>query len=52
MFPSYIFAYSDEKERPQLLYDPGVLNFVFWLEKPAVVRDLEIEAIKKTATKR
>ncbi|MDZ7608178.1 MAG: UpxY family transcription antiterminator [Cyclobacteriaceae bacterium] len=47
MFPSYIFAYTDEKERPLLLHDPGVLNFVFWLGKPAVVRDLEMEAIKK-----
>jgi transcriptional antiterminator RfaH len=49
MFPSYIFAHSDEKERPLLLYDPGVLNFVFWLGKPAVVRDAEMEAIMKIA---
>ena len=49
MFPSYIFAYSDEKERPLLLYDPGVLNFVYWLGKPAVLRDVEMEAIRKIA---
>lgn len=49
MFPSYIFAFSDEKERPLLLHDPGVLNFVFWLGKPAFVRDREMEAIKKIA---
>ncbi len=47
MFSSYIFAYTDELERPHLLYDPGVLNFVFWLGKPALVRDGEMEAIKK-----
>ena len=49
MFPSYIFAYTDEKERQLLLQDPGVLNFVFWLGRPAVVREEEMEAIKKIA---
>jgi hypothetical protein len=38
MFPSYIFAHTNESERYQLLMDPGVLNFVFWLGKPAIVR--------------
>jgi transcription antitermination factor NusG len=47
MFPSYIFCRIAEPERYQLLMDPGVLNFVFWLGKPAVVRDEEIEAIRK-----
>lgn len=47
MFSSYIFAYTNELERPFLLHDPGVLNFVFWLGKPAFVRDDEMEAIKK-----
>jgi transcription antitermination factor NusG len=49
MFPSYIFAFTDEKERSMLLHDPGVLNFVFWLGKPAIVRENEMEAIKKIA---
>lgn len=49
MFPSYIFAYTNESERYQLLMDPGVLNFVFWLGKPAIVREEEMEAIKKIA---
>lgn len=49
MFPSYIFAYTDEKERSVLLQDPGVLNFIFWLGKPAIVRAEEMEAIKKIA---
>lgn len=49
MFTSYIFASTDEKERQLLLHDPGVLNFVFWLGKPAIVRDSEMNAIKKIA---
>jgi transcription antitermination factor NusG len=47
MFPSYIFCRINEIERHQLLMDPGVLNFVFWLGKPAEVREEEIEAIRK-----
>ena len=49
MFPSYIFAHTSEHERHQLLMDPGVLNFIFWLGKPAIVRDEEMEALKKIA---
>ena len=46
MFPSYLFCNVDEQERHLLLQDPGILNFVFWLGKPALVREHEIEAIR------
>ena len=46
MFPSYVFCRTNEVERQDLLQDPGILNFVFWLGKPAVIRDEEIEAIR------
>ena len=49
MFPSYIFACVNEADRHELLKDPGILNFVFWLGKPAVVRDEEMAAIKTIA---
>lgn len=49
MFPSYIFCRIVEHKRHLLLEDPGVLNFVFWLGKPAIVRDDEIAAIRKIA---
>ena len=51
MFPSYIFARVDEKERLEIVKDPGVLNFVFWLGKPAIMRDREIEAVKEIENK-
>lgn len=47
MFTSYVFVRINEVDRYQVLEDPGVLNFVFWLGKPATVKDREIEAIKK-----
>ena len=49
MFPSYIFARVSMQERHLLLQDPGILNFVFWLGEPAIVRENEMEAIRKIA---
>ena len=47
MFTSYVFARVAEMERVSILEDPGVLNFVYWQSHPAVVRQQEIEAIRK-----
>lgn len=49
MFPGYVFVCVSEIERTQILQDYGVLNFVFWLGKPAIVRDSEIVAIREIA---
>ena len=46
LFNSYVFIKLDEREREEVLRDPAVLNFVFWLGKPAIVRDQEIDAIR------
>lgn len=46
VIPSYVFVKTHEGERNQILQDPGVMNFVFWLGKPAVIRDEEINRIK------
>ncbi len=51
MFPSYIFVRIEEAARKEVLRDPGVLNYVFWIGKPAVIRDDEIEAIRKIENK-
>lgn len=47
VFPSYVFVCVNEKERELVLMDAGVKNFVFWLGKPAIIRNEEIEEIKK-----
>lgn len=46
VFPSYIFVRVAEAERMGVLEDPGVLNFVYWLGKPAVIRDEEMEMVR------
>ncbi len=43
---SYIFVKVDQKNRNNVFNIPGILRFLFWLGKPAVVRDNEIELMK------
>ena len=46
LFHSYCFVHLEEKER-QLVYGaPGVVGYLFWLKKPAVVKQKEIDVIK------
>lgn len=49
MFPGYVFVRVSKADHTRVLQDYGVLNFVYWLGKPAIVRDYEIEAIKEIA---
>ena len=51
LLPSYIFIKITEKERATPLEDPSVLNYVFWLGKPAIVRESEIDALKGLISK-
>jgi transcriptional antiterminator RfaH len=43
LFTSYVFVRVNEKDRSVILQDPGVMNFVFWLGKPAIIRDSEMD---------
>ena len=45
-FRSYIFVRLPEEERNRVFCHPGVLKYLFWLGKPAVIRDTEIEMIR------
>jgi transcription antitermination factor NusG len=47
LFKSYVFIYISEEELKTVRMVNGVLNFVYWLGKPAIIRNIEIEAIKK-----
>lgn len=47
LFSSYIFIYAREREREKILNVFGVVRFIFYLGKPAVVREIEIENIKE-----
>ena len=46
LIPSYIFVNIEEKNRTKVLSDLSVLNFVFWLGKPAVIKNTEIDRLK------
>jgi transcriptional antiterminator RfaH len=46
LIPSYVFVKVAEKERLEVLKDIGVMNFIFWLGKPAIVREEEIQTLR------
>ncbi len=46
LFKSYVFVRVEDKKQYEVRETPGVVNFVYWLGKPAVIRDEEIEAIR------
>jgi transcription antitermination factor NusG len=46
LFYSYVFIRVTEKKIGDIKKIDGILNFVYWLGRPAVVKDAEIEAIK------
>ncbi|MDR7372371.1 UpxY family transcription antiterminator [Flavobacterium aquidurense] len=47
LFNSYVFVQLSEAERNTVFAVPGVVRYLFWLGKPAIVRDEEIAIIKK-----
>ena len=47
LFTSYVFVHVSEKEHLNIKQTDGVVNFVYWLDKPAVIRNDEIDTIKK-----
>ncbi len=46
LFKSYIFVQIDMKDRLPVLQTDGILNFVHYLGKPAVIKEAEIDLIK------
>ena len=46
LFKSYVFVRIDDTERSKVLMTDGALNFVYYLGKPAVIKDEEVENIK------
>ncbi len=47
LFKSYVFVNISSKQIPAIKMVSGVLNFVYWLGKPAVIKNAEIERIRK-----
>lgn len=46
LFNSYVFVNLSEKDRNVVFYVPGVIRYLFWLKKPAIVKDSEIKSLK------
>lgn len=47
LFKSYVFVKVNEEEKTPVRMTQGVVNFIYWLGKPAVIKEREIDAIKK-----
>jgi transcription antitermination factor NusG len=47
LFKSYVFVKISEEEQTQIRMVNGVVNFVYWLGRPAIIKDREIEIIRK-----
>ena len=47
LFKSYVFVHVPEEEQTRVRMIDGVLNYVYWQGKPAVIKDREIEDIRR-----
>lgn len=47
LFKSYVFIKISSGDQSVIRAMNGVVNFVYWLGKPAIIRESEIENIKK-----
>jgi transcription antitermination factor NusG len=48
LFKSYVFVYTTEQEAMGLIkHTEGVINLLYWLGKPAVIAETEINAMKE-----
>ena len=47
LFKSYVFVHATHEELTLLKQTDGVVNMLYWLGKPAIIKDEEIAAIKE-----
>ncbi|WP_255069367.1 UpxY family transcription antiterminator [Lacihabitans sp. LS3-19] len=47
LFNSYLFVKLRESELRQVFSVPGVVRYIYWCGKPAIVKDHEIDEIKR-----
>lgn len=47
LFKGYIFICINERSKWDIKNIDGIINYIYWLGKPAVVKDNEINTIKK-----
>jgi transcription antitermination factor NusG len=49
IIPSYLFVRINERDRELVFQAQGVVRYIFWLGKPAIIRNEEIEVLKTYA---
>jgi transcription antitermination factor NusG len=47
LFKSYVFVKVNDGEKTAVRMTTGVINFVYWNKKPAIVKEKEIQTIKR-----
>ena len=47
LFSSYVFVKAPITDHSSIMQTDGFVNFVYWLNKPAIISDEEINTIKK-----
>jgi transcription antitermination factor NusG len=47
LFTSYVFVNVEENNQLPVKQTDGILNFVYWLGKPAVIKNEEIDVIRQ-----
>lgn len=47
LFKSYVFVKVNDEDRSDVRMTAGAINFVYWQGKPAVIKEKEINAIKR-----
>lgn len=47
LFKSYVFVKVSDEDRTAVRMTPGVINFVYWEGKPALIKEKEINVIKR-----
>ena len=50
LIPSYVFVFIEEGRRNDIFSVFGVVRYMFWLGKPAMVREKEVELMKQYLT--
>jgi transcription antitermination factor NusG len=50
LFPSFVFVYISENEITTIRNIDSVINFMYWLENPAVFKEDEIETMRSFTT--
>uniref|UniRef100_UPI0040495CDC UpxY family transcription antiterminator n=1 Tax=Flavobacterium sp. TaxID=239 RepID=UPI0040495CDC len=51
LLPSYVFVNMEEQDRSKVFEVLGVVQFLYWLKKPAIIRQDEIDTLKKALSK-